>query len=155
MILASLDTNVLLSDSTLNAKERALIRSKFMARFGTPPKLADGILVKRWATGPNKGKPKPSLTVQGMIDRGLMELPDDRGGHWLRARFGQTAGNLEDRRSRDRRRQWPRRLHDRWFGFSRLRRDGHRDEAGRCRRRTVKGGQRPSRKRCAAGAAHP
>lgn len=75
-----------MSNSTFTAKERALIRNEFMTRFGAPPKLADGILVKRWVTGSNKGKPKPSLTIQGLLDRGLLELPDD-GGHWLRARF--------------------------------------------------------------------
>lgn len=53
--------------------------------------MPDGIMVKRWATGPKKGQPKPSATIQGMLDRGLMELPDD-GGHWLRARF--TAAGL-------------------------------------------------------------
>lgn len=92
-----------MGSSTLTAKERAMIRNEFMSRFGPPPKLADGILVKRWVTGPNKGKPKPSLTTQGLLDRGLMELPDD-GGHWLRARF--TAAGIaalremaEDRRA--------------------------------------------------------
>lgn len=91
-----------MSKSTLTAKERALIRNEFMIRFGTPPRLADGILVKRWVTGPNRGKPKPSQTIQGLLDRGLMDLPDD-GGHWLRARF--TAAGIvalrelaEDRR---------------------------------------------------------
>ena len=68
-----------------------MIRTEFMVRFSSAPRLADGILVRRWATGPNKGNPKPSATIQGMIDRGLMELPDD-GGHWLRARF--TAAGL-------------------------------------------------------------
>ncbi len=81
-----------MSSNTFTAKERALIRNEFMTRFGPPPKLADGVLVKRWVTGPNKGKPKPSLTIQGLLDRGLMELPDD-GGHWLRARF--TAAGIE------------------------------------------------------------
>lgn len=92
-----------MSNSTLTAKERALIRNEFMIRFGAPPRLADGILVKRWVTGPNKGKPKPSQTVQGLLDRGLMKLLDD-GGHWLRARF--TAAGVaalrelaDDRRS--------------------------------------------------------
>ncbi|RJF84556.1 hypothetical protein D3877_08535 [Azospirillum cavernae] len=92
-----------MGEMTLTTKERALIRHEFMARFSAPPRLADGILVKRWATGPEKGKPKPGATIQGMIDRGLMELPDN-GGHWLRARFtsaGLAALRLmaEDRRA--------------------------------------------------------
>lgn len=32
-----------------------LIRNEFMVRFGQAPRLESGILVKRWATGPNKG----------------------------------------------------------------------------------------------------
>ena len=76
----------LVSDTTLTPRERALIRNGFMVRFGQAPRLESGILVKRWATGPNKGQPKPGTVIQGMQDRGLLELRDD-GGHWLRARF--------------------------------------------------------------------
>ncbi len=75
-----------LSDITLTPRERALIRNEFMVRFGQAPRLDNGIPVKRWATGPNKGQPKPGAVIQGMLDRGLLELRDD-GGHWLRARF--------------------------------------------------------------------
>lgn len=75
-----------MSDITLTARERALVRNEFMVRFGQAPRLDNGILVKRWATGPNKGKPKPGSVIQGMLDRGLLELRDD-SGHWLRARF--------------------------------------------------------------------
>ncbi len=74
------------SDITLTPRERALIRNEFMVRFGQAPRLESGILVKRWATGPNKGQPKPGTVIQGMLDRGLLELQDG-GGHWLRARF--------------------------------------------------------------------
>lgn len=74
------------SDIALTPRERALIRNEFMVRFGQAPRLESGILVKRWATGPNKGQPKPGTVIQGMLDRGLLELRDD-GSHWLRARF--------------------------------------------------------------------
>lgn len=80
-----------MTDSVLSAQERALIRNEFMVRFAQAPRLEAGILVKRWATGPNKGKPKPGAVIQGMLDRGLLELRDD-GAHWLRARF--TAAGL-------------------------------------------------------------
>ncbi|WP_395455665.1 hypothetical protein ACHMW5_11195 [Azospirillum melinis] len=75
-----------MSDTTLTPRERALIRNEFMVRFGQAPRLESGILVKRWATGPNKGQPKPGTVIQGMLDRGLLDLRDD-GSHWLRARF--------------------------------------------------------------------
>ncbi|MCM8735454.1 hypothetical protein M5E06_14935 [Azospirillum sp. A1-3] len=78
-----------MTDTVLTTQERALIRNGFMVRFAQAPRLAMGILVKRWATGPNKGKPKPGAVIQGMLDRGLLELQDD-GGHWLRARFTET-----------------------------------------------------------------
>ena len=74
------------SDVILTPRERALIRNEFMVRFAQAPRLENGILVKRWATGPNKGQPKPGAVIQGMLDRGLLELRDD-GAHWLRARF--------------------------------------------------------------------
>lgn len=80
-----------MTEITLTPKERALIRNEFMTRFSSSPSLGDGILVKRWATGPNKGKPKPNPTLQGLIDRGLLTLDDD-GRHWLKARF--TAAGL-------------------------------------------------------------
>jgi hypothetical protein len=67
-------------------KERDLIRREFMVRFSSARSIHDGILVKRWATGPNKGQPKPAAAVQSMIDRGLLSLVDD-GAHWLKATF--------------------------------------------------------------------
>lgn len=79
----------LVSDPTLTPRERALIRTEFMVRFGQAPRLETGILVKRWATGPNKGQPKPGAVIQGMLDRGMLELRDD-GAHWLWARFTET-----------------------------------------------------------------
>ena len=59
------------------AKERELIRREFMERFGGHRTLAEGILVRRWATGPNKGRPKFPAAVQTMLDRGLASFADD------------------------------------------------------------------------------
>ena len=67
-------------------KERDLIRREVMVRFSSARSLHDGILVKCWATGPNKVQPKPASAVQSMIDRGLLSLVDD-GAHWLKATF--------------------------------------------------------------------
>lgn len=88
------------NEPTLSRKERALIRTEFMVRFSSAPRLADGVLVKRWATGAKKGQPKPSATIQGMIERGLMELPDE-GGHWLKARFTPAGLNALRRMAAD------------------------------------------------------
>ena len=58
-------------------KERELIRREFMERFGGHRTLAEGILIRRWATGPNKGRPKFPAAVQTMLDRGLAAFTDD------------------------------------------------------------------------------
>ncbi len=85
---AFLDT-VMNNDPEFTPKERELIRREFMLRLSSARSLHDGILVRRWATGPNKGKPKPPAAVQSMLDRGLVALDDD-GSHWLKAVFTAT-----------------------------------------------------------------
>lgn len=73
-------------DLDLTSKERDLIRREFMAGFGEARSLHAGIMLKRWATGERKGEPKVPTVVQGLIDRGLVELADlDK--HWPTARF--------------------------------------------------------------------
>ncbi len=64
--------------------------------------MRDGFVVKRWVTGPNKGRPKPGPTIQGMIDRGLLVLKDD-GSHWLRATFTEAGLAALRRMAEDRR----------------------------------------------------
>ncbi|WP_207461252.1 hypothetical protein [Azospirillum sp. SYSU D00513] len=75
-----------LSDLHFTPKERDLIRMEFMPRWNSARSIHDGIVVKRWVTGPNKSKPKPSATVPSMLDRGLLSMTDD-GRHWLQANF--------------------------------------------------------------------
>ena len=72
-------------DLHLTPPERELIRREFMARFGPAPSVTQGFVVKRWATGPQKGRPKLSTAVQGLLDRGLVTLVDE--GHWPRVLF--------------------------------------------------------------------
>ncbi len=67
-------------------KERDLIRREFAYCCGAARSIQDGILVRRWATGPRKGQPKPVAAVQSMLDRALLVLQDD-GAYWLRAQF--------------------------------------------------------------------
>lgn len=68
------------------AKERDLIRREFQERFGSYRLLADGIPVRRWVTGPNKGRAKFPLPVQTMLDRGLANFADD-GKIWPTVHF--------------------------------------------------------------------
>ncbi|MCW2239344.1 hypothetical protein [Azospirillum canadense] len=70
----------------LTPKERDLIRREFMRRLTSARSIHDGIMLKRWSTGPRKGEPKLQAAVQSLRNRGLVELADlDR--HWPTARF--------------------------------------------------------------------
>ena len=72
-------------DLLMNKDEREVVRRVFMSRFNDAPSVMEGFHVKRWATGPNKGKPKLTAAVQAMLDRGLITIDDV--GHWPRAKF--------------------------------------------------------------------
>ena len=78
-------------DLQLSAAEREVIRRDFMSRFGEAVSVSEGFLVKRWVTGPNKGRPKLTAAVQGMLDRDLITITDE--GYWPRAHF--TAKGLQ------------------------------------------------------------
>lgn len=58
----------------LTTAERELLRREFCVRFGSPPRLADGIHLRVWRTGPLAGQPKVPAAVQSMVDRGLMTV---------------------------------------------------------------------------------
>ena len=77
-------------DETLAAdftvKERELLRREFMEHFGGRRRVDEGILLRRWATGPKKGQPKFPAAVQTMLDRGLLAFTDN-GKLWPVAHF--------------------------------------------------------------------
>ena len=60
--------------------ERALLRHEFFVRFGQAPRLADGIHLRSWRTGPQAGQPKLPPAVASMIARGLILLQSNRFG---------------------------------------------------------------------------
>lgn len=66
--------------------ERELIRREFMVRWNDARPLADGIALKRWATGPTKGQVKVPVVVRSMLERGLVRVADD-GGAFPAAHF--------------------------------------------------------------------
>ena len=72
-------------DLTLNRVEREVVRWAFICRFNEAPSVHEGFVLKRWATGPNKGKPKLRAVVLGLLERGLITIEDE--GHWPRAKF--------------------------------------------------------------------
>jgi hypothetical protein len=70
----------------LSTAERDLIRREFCVRFGTPPRLADGILLRIWRSGPLTGQPKVPAAVQSLVERGLMVV-QAKSAHLARAYF--------------------------------------------------------------------
>ena len=65
---------------SFTARERALIRQEMSEHFGQYPRLAEGIFLRIWRGGPQKGQPKIPPAVQSMVDRGLVEIRNsDRG----------------------------------------------------------------------------
>ncbi len=66
--------------SPFTPKERELIRQAMGQHFSSYPGLDDGIWLRPWYSGPQKGQPKVPLAVQSMLDRGLVEIVPDRIG---------------------------------------------------------------------------
>lgn len=91
----------MIDDLDMNRAEREVIRRVFMSRFGEAPSVIEGFHVKRWATGPNKGQPKLTAAVQGMLDRGLITIIDE--GYWPRAVFAEKGYRALKRLTADRR----------------------------------------------------
>ena len=60
--------------SPFTPQERDLIRIELMPRFGQEPDLADGLFLRTWHSGPQKGQPKIPKAIQAMLDRGLVEM---------------------------------------------------------------------------------
>jgi hypothetical protein len=58
----------------LTAAERDLLRRELCVRFGSPPRLVDGIHLRVWRTGPLAGQPKVPAAVQSLVERGLMTV---------------------------------------------------------------------------------
>ncbi|MDQ2735618.1 MAG: hypothetical protein M3Y55_11660 [Pseudomonadota bacterium] len=42
--------------------------------FGQPPRLANGIFLRTWKSGPEKNQPKLPPAVRTMMERGLLEV---------------------------------------------------------------------------------
>jgi hypothetical protein len=45
-----------------------------MPRFGQDPDLANGLFLRTWHSGPQKGQPKIPKAIQTMLDRGLVAI---------------------------------------------------------------------------------
>lgn len=82
--------------------ERDLPRREFMIRMGGHRRLADGIMIRRWATGPRKGEPKFPAAVQSLLERGLMDFTDD-GKMWPSVHFTEAGWEALRRLAEDHR----------------------------------------------------
>ncbi|MBV8616088.1 MAG: hypothetical protein JOY66_20275, partial [Acetobacteraceae bacterium] len=90
--------------SSFTPRERELIRREFCSRFGQDPSVADGIFLRTWRSGPHKGEPKVPLAVQGLLDRGLVEVGPGRYGPravFTAAGLRELRALLQDRRAMD------------------------------------------------------
>jgi hypothetical protein len=91
--------------SPFTPQERGLIRLELMPRFGQDPDLANGLFLRTWRDGPQKGQPKIPKAIQSMLDRGLVEIRPNPMGR--QAAFFTEAGLealrqlLQDRRAMD------------------------------------------------------
>ena len=45
-----------------------------MPRFGQDPDLANGLILRTWRAGPQKGQPKIPKAIQTMLDPGLVRI---------------------------------------------------------------------------------
>jgi len=75
--------------SPFTPQERELIRLELGVRFGQYPSLANGLFLRTWRSGPQKGEPKIPKVIQSMLDRGLIELRPGPFG-WPAAFFTMT-----------------------------------------------------------------
>ena len=72
-------------DITLTPAQKEFIRREYRVLINDAPSVHDGFRLRRWTTGPHKGKPKLSTAVQGMLDRGMITFEDV--GNWPKATF--------------------------------------------------------------------
>ena len=90
--------------SSFTPRERDLIRREFCQHFGQDPSVADGIFLRTWHSGPHRGQPKIPLAVQGLLDRGLVEVGPGRYGpraFFTEAGLAELRALLQDRRAMD------------------------------------------------------
>jgi hypothetical protein len=62
------------TESPFTPQERDLIRLELMPHFGQDPDLANGLFLRTWRAGPQKGQPKIPKAIQSMLDRGLVSI---------------------------------------------------------------------------------
>ncbi|MBD0275582.1 MAG: hypothetical protein ICV73_27095 [Acetobacteraceae bacterium] len=90
--------------SPFTASERELIRRELGMRFGQYPCLADGLFLRSWRGGLQKGAPKLPPAIQSLLARGLVEVRAERIGFravFTEAGLAALRALAQDRRAMD------------------------------------------------------
>jgi len=90
--------------SSFTTAERELIRREMGPHFGQLPSLADGLLLRTWRDGPQKGEPKLPPAARSMLECGLVEVRAGRCGpraFFPEAGLAVLGQPLRDRRAMD------------------------------------------------------
>ena len=69
------------STSPFTLAERAWLRQELGVHFGAGPQIAEGLFLRSWKLGPDKGKPKLPPAARSMLERGLIEIRPGRIGY--------------------------------------------------------------------------
>lgn len=90
----------------LTREEIAYLRSELLPRFGTPPSLSDGILLRAWKSGPQSGLPRLPVALKSLVERGLMEVrqpfpKQPSRAFWTSVGLAALADALRERRAFD------------------------------------------------------
>ena len=59
--------------------ELEFLKRRFDVQFGEAPAILDGMLLKTWKSGPEKGKPRLPAAVKSLIGRDLMVVVSVEG----------------------------------------------------------------------------
>ena len=87
--------------------ERDFIRREFCMHFSSYPALTDGIFLRTWRAGPQKGQPKIPKAMTGLLERNLVSLPSEPQSGFGRRAYFTEAGLaalrelLQDQRSKN------------------------------------------------------
>jgi hypothetical protein len=57
--------------------ELAFLKRRLEVQFGEAPRARDGIVLKTWKSGPEKGKPKLPDAVKSLMERNLVAVISD------------------------------------------------------------------------------
>src|SRR3954471_10736440 len=90
--------------SPFSAPERELIRRELDLYFGQHPSLAEGLFLRSWHGGPQKGEPQIPPPVRSMLERGLVEIQPGRIGYravFTEAGLAALRQLVQDRRAMD------------------------------------------------------